>query len=106
MKAHLKELDGKMNMLSAIESINDKIEELEGGDEDDDFAAEDIEIFVVEKPVAEEPAINAVFEQCKTQFRVSRDMPTCFEKSLIETNYYLSLFSQENQVDEALGLNT
>ena len=104
----LKELDGMMEMLSAIETINDRIKDLEGEDEDDDFDAEDIEIFVVEKPVAaaEEPAINAVFEQCKTQFRVSREMPACFEKSLIETNYYLSLFSQENQVDEVLGLKT
>ena len=94
-------------MLSALNDLDGKI--LDAGElEPDEIFSDKVNIYTVEAPEApkEERSINAIFEQCKTHFRLSRNMPTCCEKSLMTINYYLVLLSQEQLNDELLGLKT
>ncbi len=60
--ARLKDLGRLLNMLSAIQELDGKILDLEDMEPEDDYE-EEHDIYVVEAP-KEEPAINAVFEQC------------------------------------------
>jgi hypothetical protein len=102
--ARLKDLGRLLNMLSAIQELDGKILDLEDMEPEDDYEDEH-DIYVVEAP-KEEPAINAVFEQCKTHFKLAQTLPTSFEKSLMKINYCFALYCQENQPDEILGLKT
>ena len=79
-------------MLTAINDLEGKILDLEDLEPDEDVN-EELDIFIVEAP-KEEPANNAVFEQCKTQFRLAINMPTSIEKSLMTINYCIALLSQ------------
>jgi hypothetical protein len=56
---------------------------------------EEHDIYIVIEAPKEEPAINAVFEQCKTHYRLAEHMPTSLEKSLMTINYCLALLCQE-----------
>jgi uncharacterized protein (DUF2344 family) len=92
-------------MLTAINELDGKIMDVEDLNQEEEVTIEDLDTYEVEAP-KEEPTINAVFEQCKTQFKVANKLPTSFEKSLMTINYCLVLLSQPKQADEFLGLNT
>ncbi len=61
----------------------------------EDDCEEETDIYVVEA-LKEEPVINPVFEQCKTHYRLAKNLPTSFEKSLMTINYCIALYCEEN----------
>lgn len=50
--------------------------------------------------------ISKVAQQCKDLMRLAKEMPECFEKTLVRTIYMSSLLSRTNSIDDVLYIET